>query len=176
MAHSYAALYNIPVTGLRFFTVYGPWGRPDMAYFSFTKNILAEQPINLFNSGNLKRDFTYIDDITQAIALLVDNVPDAQDRNVNKQYSPGESFAPYRLFNIGNSQPVDLTYFISLLEEYIGKKAIINRLPMQSGDMYATYADIDTLTQAIGFKPKVSIEEGLKRFVAWYKMYSINTA
>ncbi|MCB9207177.1 MAG: NAD-dependent epimerase [Ignavibacteriales bacterium] len=174
MAHSYSSLYNIPTTGLRFFTVYGPYGRPDMAYFSFTKDIIAGNSINVFNKGNLERDFTYIDDIVEGMIRLIDKAP-ITDSNWNKEKAePATSFAPYRIFNIGNNKPVKLMKFISVLEEVIGKKAKINYLPMQQGDVYSTYANISALNKLVGFEPKTSIEEGLKNFVDWYKSYYKN--
>lgn len=158
MAHSYAHLFAIPVTGLRFFTVYGPWGRPDMAYFSFTKNIMNNTPIDVFNHGDMKRDFTYIDDIVEGLSRVMNKVPPA---------SP----TPYRLFNMGNNQPVNLLYFIQLLEKNLGKEAVKRMLPMQPGDVKETYADIDALHAWTGFKPSTSIEEGIARFIQWYRPY-----
>lgn len=171
MAHSYAALYNLPCTGLRFFTVYGPWGRPDMAYHSFTKNIFENKPIKVFNNGNLRRDFTYIDDIVNVISILVNKPPVAEPDKVQTELKPSESYAPYKLYNIGNNNPVDLLDFIHILEDIIGKKAILEKLPMQKGDMYETYANIDSLIAATGYKPKVDIRTGLTHFVDWYKNY-----
>jgi len=158
MAHSYAYLYSIPTTGLRFFTVYGPYGRPDMAYFSFTRRIIENEPIKVYNNGDLMRDFTYIDDIVEAISRLIDH----------KQF---DQEIPFRIFNIGNNSPVKLLDFISVLENAIGKKAVKEFLPMQDGDVYATYADITNLQQAIGFKPSTPIEEGIGKFVRWYREY-----
>jgi len=158
MAHSYAYLYNIPTTGLRFFTVYGPYGRPDMAYFSFTRRIIENEPIKVYNNGDLMRDFTYVDDIVEAISRLIDH----------KQF---EQEIPFRIFNIGNNSPVKLLDFISVLENAIGKKAVKEFLPMQDGDVYATYADITNLQRAIGFKPSTPIEEGIGKFVRWYREY-----
>lgn len=157
MAHSYAHLYNIPTTGLRFFTVYGPWGRPDMAYFSFTKSIVEGKPINVFNHGNQMRDFTYVDDIVEAIEALVTKAPYLN--------------IPFRVFNIGNHQPVRLMDFITTLENIIGKEAHKIMLPSQSGDVNATYADVSRLSEMVGFKPKTNINEGLTHFVNWYKKY-----
>ncbi|MDB5248366.1 MAG: capsular biosynthesis protein CpsI [Segetibacter sp.] len=174
MAHSYAAMYKIPCTGLRFFTVYGPWGRPDMAYFSFTKNILANEPIKIFNEGNMMRDFTYIDDITAAIALLVNHQPGSRNQSdlpEGAKLSSAESYAPYHIYNIGNNSPVSIMEFIETLEKAIGKEAIKEYHPMQKGDMQKTYADIDDLYGAIGYKPETSIEYGLTQFVSWYKKY-----
>lgn len=159
MAHSYAHLYRIPMTGLRFFTVYGPWGRPDMAYYSFTNKIMNDEPIQIFNNGDLERDFTYIDDITTAIEKLIELPFDTK----------AEQTTPYRLFNIGNNKPVRLMDFITTLEKHIGKEAQKEFLPMQKGDVYQTYADISDLEHRINFKPQTSIEEGLIKFVKWYK-------
>jgi len=171
MAHTYAYLYNIPITGLRFFTVYGSWGRPDMSYFKFTKAILEGKPIDVYNYGNMKRDFTYIDDIIEGIVRLIDKIP-SPNPNWNRELpDPSSSCAPYRLYNIGNNNPVDLLYFIEVLEKTIGKKTKINFLPMQSGDVLETYADIKDLTKVTEFKPQTSIEEGVNKFVSWYKDY-----
>ncbi|MCU4157355.1 NAD-dependent epimerase [Carboxylicivirga sp. A043] len=161
MAHSYAHLYKIPVTGLRFFTVYGPYGRPDMAYFSFTNKIVNNEPIQVYNNGDLMRDFTYVDDIVQAIEKLIDLPFD----------TPEEKEKPYRIFNIGNNRPVKLMDFITTLEKHLGMAAIKDYRPMQNGDVYQTYADISDLEQRIGFKPSTSINEGLKKFIDWYKHY-----
>lgn len=171
MAHTYSHLYKIPTTGLRFFTVYGPWGRPDMAYFSFTENILNGKPINVFNHGKMERDFTYIDDIVEGIYKLLPLAPKSNpnwDETVDKQ---SESFAPYKVYNIGNNQPVQLETFISVLEDKIGKKAKKNYMEMQPGDVIRTYADTSDLEKAIGFKPSTSIEEGLEKFANWYKEF-----
>jgi UDP-glucuronate 4-epimerase len=171
IAHTYSALYKIPTTGLRFFTVYGPWGRPDMAMFLFTKAILEGKPIDVYNHGKMKRDFTYVDDIVESIVRLLPKIP-----TPNKDWSafdpdPATSFAPYRLFNIGNNQPVELGKFIEVIEEKIGKKAIKNYLPLQSGDVLETFADVDELTAEVDFKPSTSIEEGVSAFVDWYREY-----
>ena len=172
MAHTYSSLYNIPTTGLRFFTVYGPWGRPDMALFLFTRAILEGKPIDVFNYGNMKRDFTYVDDIVEGIFRLVTHVPEPRKNDENLDMTdPSISFAPYRVFNIGNNNPVDLTYFIEVLEENLGMKAEKNYLPLQDGDVPATYADIDPLMEAVGFKPSTPIEKGIKAFVDWYRGY-----
>lgn len=171
MAHTYSHLYKIPTTGLRFFTVYGPWGRPDMAYFSFTENILNDKPIKVFNHGKMERDFTYIDDIVEGIYKLLPLAPKSNpdwDETTDKQ---SESFAPYKVYNIGNNQPVQLEKFISVLEDKIGKKAIKNYMEMQPGDVVRTYADTSDLEKAIGFKPSTSIEEGLEKFATWYKEF-----
>ena len=157
MAFTYAHLYKIPLTGLRFFTVYGPWGRPDMAYFSFTNKIYADESIKIFNNGDMLRDFTYIDDIVHGIELVIDKAPKGED--------------PYKIYNIGNNKPERLMYFIETLENSIGKKAKKEFLPMQPGDVYQTYADISELEKDFGFKPKTSIEDGLKKFADWYKEY-----
>lgn len=172
MAHSYAAMYNIPCTGLRFFTVYGPYGRPDMAYFSFTKNIVEGKTIQVFNEGKMMRDFTYIDDITSAISLLLDKPPVPNTTRMDdSNFSPAESYAPYHIYNIGNNQPVSLLHFIEVLEQLIGKTAVKEFLPMQKGDMEQTFADIADLHATIGYRPHTSIEQGLGEFVKWYKAY-----
>jgi len=165
MAHSYSHLYNIPTTGLRFFTVYGPYGRPDMAYFSFTKKILAGEPINVFNNGDMQRDFTYIDDIVKGIIRIMDKAPSPQYSTITT------ATAPYKIYNIGNNQPVTLRRFITAIENACGKKAQENLLPMQAGDVPITYADIDELVDDIDFKPDTSIEDGITKFVEWYKQY-----
>jgi UDP-glucuronate 4-epimerase len=167
MAHVYAHLYNLPVTGLRFFTVYGPWGRPDMAIFKFCKAIFEGSPIDVYNHGHMKRDFTYIDDVVEGVIRIMETPPCStlQDR------PDGVSSAPYRLYNIGNNQPVDLARLIQVLEEKIGAKAIIQLLPMQPGDVPTTFADIDRLSQAVGYRPNTPIEEGVSRFVDWYREY-----
>ena len=171
MAHTYSNLYGLPTTGLRFFTVYGPWGRPDMALFLFTKAILEGKPINIFNHGKMQRDFTYIDDIVEGIMRVADRTA-SQDPGWNGQSpNPGTSFAPYRLYNIGNNQPVELLYFVETIEKYLGKTAVKNLLPLQPGDVPATFADVDDLTADTGFKPATSIEEGIMRFVEWYQEY-----
>jgi UDP-glucuronate 4-epimerase len=171
MAHTYASLYNIPCTGLRFFTVYGPWGRPDMAMFLFTKAILEGRPIDVFNHGKMKRDFTYIDDIIEGVVRIIDKIPQPDPCWNGDEPDPGTSFAPYKIYNIGNNNPVQLMKFINLLEECLGKTARKNLLPMQPGDVPATYADVDDLMKDAGFKPKTPIEEGIRKFVEWYKEY-----
>jgi UDP-glucuronate 4-epimerase len=171
MAHTYAALYGLPCTGLRFFTVYGPWGRPDMALFLFTKAILEGQPIDVFNEGRMKRDFTYIDDIVEGVARIMQKIPVADQGWSGDHPDPSKSFAPYRLYNIGNNQPVELLDFIKILQKQTGRKAKMNMLPMQPGDVPATYADIDDLVNEIGFKPRTPIEDGIRRFFQWYKEY-----
>jgi UDP-glucuronate 4-epimerase len=171
MAHSYAHLYDLPVTGLRFFTVYGPWGRPDMAYFLFTKAILEQQPIKVFNQGLMKRDFTYIDDIIFGITSLLD-LPPTKNLDWNSLVPAlGSSSAPYAIYNIGNNQPVELNEFIAAIESAVGKKAIREYLPMQPGDVKETFADIGPLNRKIGFKPTTSIQEGMQNFVQWYTSY-----
>jgi len=171
MAHTYAHLYSLPCTGLRFFTVYGPWGRPDMAYFSFTEAITEGKPIDVFNYGKMKRDFTYIDDIIEGVVRVVDRIPQPNPDWDRKNPDPGSSYAPYKLYNIGNNNPVELAKFIEILETNLGKKAQKNLLPMQQGDVPVTYADIDDLIKDVGFKPSIPLEVGIKRFVEWYKAY-----
>jgi len=171
MAHSYSHLYGLPCTGLRFFTVYGPWGRPDMAYFLFTKAILAGKPIDIFNHGKMKRDFTYIDDIVDGVLGVIQQVPAADPDWNGDNPDPATSYCPYRIYNIGNNQQVELMRFIEVLEEALGKKAEKNFLPMQNGDVRATHANIDDLAKAVGFAPKTSIEDGLRTFVDWYRQY-----
>ena len=171
MAHTYSHLYNIPTTGLRFFTVYGPWGRPDMAYFSFAKNILEEKEIKVFNHGQMERDFTYIDDIVMGIYKLLEKAPVKNSNWNESEYIASESFAPYKIFNIGNNNPVKLMDFIEVLEKKIGKEAKKVFMEMQDGDVLKTYADISDLEKTINFKPSTSIEEGLEKFAKWYKEY-----
>jgi len=171
MAHSYSHLYGLPCTGLRFFTVYGPWGRPDMALFIFVKAILEDRPIPVFNQGNMQRDFTYIDDIVEGMRRLLTH-PATPDPNWNPVApDPAISSAPHRLYNIGNNQPVALPDFIRELEQALGKKARLDLLPMQAGDVVATYADIEPLAQAVGFVPKTPLADGIRNFVAWYRSY-----
>jgi UDP-glucuronate 4-epimerase len=171
LAHTYAALYGLPCTGLRFFTVYGPWGRPDMALFLFTRAILEGRSIDVFNEGRMKRDFTYIDDIVEGVARIMQKIPAADREWSGDDPDPSKSFAPYRIYNIGNNQPVELLDFIKILEKQTGQKAKMNMLPMQLGDVPATYADIDDLVNEIGFKPRTPIEDGIRRFFQWYKEY-----
>ncbi len=171
MAHTYSHLFQLPTTGLRFFTVYGPWGRPDMAMFIFTKAILEGRPISLFNRGNMRRDFTYIDDIVTAVIRTSDRVAAPNLAWRGEKPDPGTSLAPYRIYNIGNNSPVDVTYVVSLLEQELGRKAERIYLGMQPGDVPATCADIEDLNNDVGFRPSTSIEEGVKQFVAWYKDY-----
>lgn len=171
MAHAYASLYNIPCTGLRFFTVYGPWGRPDMALFLFTKAILEGRAIDVYNYGEMKRDFTYIDDITEGIIRIIDRIPQPDPLWSGDNPDPGTSFAPYRIYNIGNNNPVELMTFIGELEKYLGKKVQKNLLPMQPGDVPETCADVGDMIKEVGFRPRTSIEEGIRKFVDWYREY-----
>ncbi len=171
MAHSYAHLYRLPTTGLRFFTVYGPWGRPDMAYFKFTKAILEGRPIEVYNHGKMQRDFTYIDDIVEGVIRVLDRIPEPNPAWDGAHPDPGSSPAPYRLYNIGNHSPVELSRFIAALETALGRTAEKIMLPMQPGDVPATYADVDDLMHDTGFAPKTSIEDGLARFTEWYRAY-----
>lgn len=168
MAHTYAHLYNLPVTGLRFFTVYGPWGRPDMALFLFTKNILEGKPIDVFNYGNHRRDFTYIDDIAQGVVRSSDRVASGNADWDSDDPDPGTSKAPYRLYNIGNNRPVELMRYIELIEQRLGKQAQKNLLPLQQGDVPDTFADIDDLVRDVNYRPATPVEEGVHRFVDWY--------
>ncbi|TYP70278.1 NAD-dependent epimerase [Paenibacillus methanolicus] len=176
LAHSYSHLYNIPTTGLRFFTVYGPMGRPDMAYFSFAKKIMAGEKIQIFNYGDMKRDFTYIDDIVEGITQLLNQIPTPNPAWNPVEMTSSDSSAPYRIYNIGNNQPVELLHFVKTLEAHLGKEAVFEFLPMQDGDVQATYADTDLLNATTGFKPVTPIEEGLKRFVEWFSVYYANEA
>jgi UDP-glucuronate 4-epimerase len=171
MAHTYAHLYGIPSTGLRFFTVYGPWGRPDMAAFLFTRAILAGQPIKVFNRGLMSRDFTYIDDVVEAILRLIDHPPAPDPQWDGLKPDPGASFAPYRIYNIGNHEPVQLLDFISAIEDCLQVKAVKEFLPMQPGDVPMTYADIGDIVRDFGFRPATSLRQGLSSFVAWYRQY-----
>lgn len=171
MAHTYSHLYGIPTTGLRFFTVYGPWGRPDMAYFSFTNDILAGRPIKVFNHGKMERDFTYINDIVEGVVKLVDKIPIANKDWDESKDNLSTSFAPYKIYNIGNNNPVPLMRFINALESALGIEAEKTYMDMQPGDVQRTYADVSDLEKDIGFKPNTSIEEGLKKFVDWYREY-----
>ena len=169
MSHTYSHLYNIPTTGLRFFTVYGPWGRPDMALFKFTKAILEGRSIDIYNNGDLSRDFTYIDDIVEGILRIQDVIPQRDSAWTVESGSPGDSSAPYRIHNIGNGQPVKLMDFVAALENALDKTAQKNFMPMQPGDVYATYADTRSLYDATGYQPSVGVEEGVAKFVEWYK-------
>jgi UDP-glucuronate 4-epimerase len=169
MAHTYSHLYGLPTTGLRFFTVYGPWGRPDMALFLFTRNILAGEPIDVFNYGHHRRDFTYIDDIVEGIIRVLDHVAEPNPDWSSDTPDSATSRAPYRLYNIGSHRPIELMRYIDVLEQCLGRKAIKNLLPMQPGDVPDTYADVDALIRDVGYRPDTPIEEGIARFVAWYR-------
>lgn len=171
MAHTYAHLYGLPCTGLRFFTVYGPWGRPDMALFLFTRAILAGEPIQVFNHGKMKRDFTYIDDVIEGVTRVMEAPPSPHPSWKSKSPDPGSSYAPYRIYNLGNHQPVQLMDFIKTIEKCLGVKAKKELLPLQPGDVVATYADIEDLKRDFGFTPVTSIEEGIAGFVKWYRDY-----
>jgi UDP-glucuronate 4-epimerase len=171
MAHTYSNLYNLPTTGLRFFTVYGPYGRPDMALFMFTRNIIEGKPIDVFNYGNHRRDFTYIDDIVEGVIRTMDHVAQPNDAWDSDEPDPGTSRAPYRLYNIGNQQPIELMRYIEVIEECVGKKAEKNLLPMQPGDVPDTYADAEDLARDVGYKPNTPIETGVRKFVDWYIDY-----
>jgi UDP-glucuronate 4-epimerase len=171
MAHTYAHLYQLPVTGLRFFTVYGPWGRPDMALFLFTKNILAGKPIDVFNYGNHRRDFTFVEDIAQGVVRAVDRVAQPNADWNSDAPDPATSKAPYRLYNIGNNQPVELMRYIECIENSLGKKAQKNLLPLQAGDVPDTFADVEDLVRDVGYKPATPVEEGVRRFIEWYVGY-----
>jgi UDP-glucuronate 4-epimerase len=174
MAHTYAALYQLPTTGLRFFTVYGPWGRPDMALFKFTKAILEDQPIEVFNYGHHRRDFTYIDDIVEGVVRSMDRVARPNPDWDSNDPDPGTSFAPYRLYNIGNQGPIELMRYIEILEERLGKTAEKLMLPMQPGDVPDTWADVEALVKDVGYRPQTPVEEGVNRFVDWYLSYYRN--
>ena len=171
MAHTYAHLYRLPTTGLRFFTVYGPWGRPDMALFTFVRQILANEPIDVFNEGHHARDFTYIDDVVEGVVRVADRVPTPNPAWSGERPDPASSLAPYRLYNIGNNSPVKLMDFIAEIEKALGRKARKNFLPLQPGDVPATYADIGDLKADVGFTPNTLIEDGVARFVDWYRDY-----
>jgi UDP-glucuronate 4-epimerase len=171
MAHVYSYTYGLPVTGLRFFTVYGPWGRPDLSLFIFTKAILANEPLPVFNYGNMSRDFTYVDDIVEGIVRLISNVPLPNPDWNGDNPDPGTSWIPYRIYNIGNHEPIGLLDFIKIIEETLGRKANLDLMPMQLGDVKATFADVDELTSAVGFKPSTPIREGIQKFIDWYLDY-----
>jgi len=171
MAHTYSHLFRLPATGLRFFTVYGPWGRPDMALFKFTRNILAGEAIDVFNNGQLARDFTYIDDVVEGVLRTADRIPAPNPNWSGAHPDPATSSAPYRIYNIGNHQPVELMHFIGVLEKALGREAKKNFLPMQPGDVPATFADVDDLVADVGFAPATPIEDGVARFVKWYRDY-----
>ncbi|MDD3518240.1 MAG: NAD-dependent epimerase [Chromatiales bacterium] len=171
MAHTYSSLYKLPTTGLRFFTVYGPWGRPDMALFLFTRAILEGRPIDVFNYGRHRRDFTYIDDIVEGVIRVLDRVPESDADWSGDKPDPGSSYAPYRLYNIGNNQPVELMHYIEVLEACLGRKAEKNLLPLQAGDVPDTYADVSDLMRDTGYMPATPVEEGIRRFVDWYREF-----
>jgi UDP-glucuronate 4-epimerase len=171
MAHTYSHLFALPTTGLRFFTVYGPWGRPDMALSLFTKAMLEDRPIDVFNHGKMRRDFTYIDDIAEGVIRVLDRPPQANPAFDKQTPDPATSWAPYRIFNIGNHVSVELMAYIDALEQALGKKAVKNFLPMQDGDVPATYADTSELQRVTGFSPRTSVTEGVRRFVEWYRSY-----
>jgi UDP-glucuronate 4-epimerase len=171
MAHAYSHLFGLPVTGLRFFTVYGPWGRPDMSAALFTRAIMEGQPIDVFNHGEMERDFTYVDDVVQGVVRILDVLPVGDPGADMTKPDPATSYAPYRLYNIGNNEPVKLTRFIAILEAALGRKAKMNLLPMQPGDVPATYADVNDLSRAVGFRPATPLAEGIARYVAWYREY-----
>ena len=171
LAHSYAAMFGLPVTGLRFFTVYGPWGRPDMALFLFTRAILAGEPIKVFNHGKMRRDFTYIDDIVEGVVRVMDRLPAPDPQWRSDAPDPATSFAPYRLYNIGNNQPVELLQYIRLIEANLGRQAKMELLPLQPGDVPASWADVDDLSRDVGFRPATPVEVGIRRFLAWYLEY-----
>jgi UDP-glucuronate 4-epimerase len=172
MAHTYSHLFGLPATGLRFFTVYGPWGRPDMAMFIFASAIVEGRPIRLFNSGNMRRDFTYIDDVSEAVVRLLDRIPEGNSDWSGDAPDPGTSAAPWRVYNIGNNNPVDVPHVVSLLEKAFGRSAIRENAPMQPGDVPETFADVDDLIRDIGFRPSTSIENGVGRFAAWFRAYN----
>ncbi len=168
LAHSYSALYNVPTTGLRFFTVYGPWGRPDMALFLFAKNIINGEPIDVYNHGNMMRDFTYIDDIIEGVSRVINKPAKSNPNWSGETLDPGSSRAPYKIYNIGNDDPVKLLDFIEAIEKKLGKKAIKNLMPLQPGDVPASHADVTDLIEDLGYKPNTSIQEGINRFIDWY--------
>jgi len=171
MAHVYSHLFQLPTTGLRFFTVYGPWGRPDMALFLFTKAIVENKPIKVFNNGNMQRDFTYIDDIVEGVVRVMHTIPKENDQWKVSTSNASQSSAPYKIYNIGNSKPVQLMHFIEAIENELGKKAIKEFLPMQPGDVPATFADVSDLVHDTGYKPSTSVEEGVRKFIQWYRKY-----
>jgi UDP-glucuronate 4-epimerase len=171
MAHTYSHLFGLPTTGLRFFTVYGPWGRPDMSAFLFTRAILEGRPIDVFNRGDMERDFTYVDDIVEGVVRVLETIPSADPGADMVNPDPARSTAPYRLYNIGNHQPVPLLEFIATLEQALGRKAVMNLLPMQPGDVRATFADVEDLRAAVGFSPSTPLAEGIRRFCDWYRSY-----
>ncbi|BBO67320.1 NAD-dependent epimerase [Desulfosarcina alkanivorans] len=174
MAHTYSHLFDLPCTGLRFFTVYGPWGRPDMALFLFTRAILEGKPIDVFNHGKMKRDFTYIDDIVEGVVRVMENIPDPNPKWTGDAPDPGTSYAKYKIYNIGNNNPVELMDFIQAIETALGKEAVKNFMDLQPGDVPATYADVDDLIHDVGFKPETSVPDGIGKFVEWYQDYYRN--
>jgi len=171
MAHTYSHLYKLPTTGLRFFTVYGPWGRPDMALFLFTKAITSGKPIDVFNNGDMQRDFTYIDDIVEGLVRVIDNPPKGNKSWTGKSPDPSSSVSPYKIYNIGNNSPVKLLDFIEAIEAALGKEAKKNFMPMQPGDVPATYADVEDLVNTLGYRPNTNIKNGVNQFISWYKEY-----
>lgn len=171
MAHTYSHLFGLPTTGLRFFTVYGPWGRPDMALFLFTKAILEDKPINVFNNGNMSRDFTYVDDIVEGVTRVNDNPPSGDENWSGERPDPSASKAPYAIYNIGNNAPVKLMDFVSIIEKCLGKEAEKNFMPMQAGDVSATYADVQSLIDNLGYQPNTPLETGVGRFIEWYREF-----
>jgi UDP-glucuronate 4-epimerase len=171
MAHTYSHLYDMPTTGLRFFTVYGPWGRPDMSPSLFAGAIMRDEAINVFNEGKMQRDFTYIDDIVEGVVRVIDKVAEPNDEYDKSSPDPATSYAPFRVYNIGNNEPVELMEFIETIENAVGKKAEKNMMGMQDGDVVATYANIDALVDAVGFKPATPLKDGIEKFVDWYKSY-----
>ena len=174
MAHTYSHLFRLPTTGLRFFTVYGPWGRPDMAMFIFAKAILAGEPIKVFNHGRMRRDFTYIDDVVEGIVRVLERIPSGDPEWEGAEPDPGSSRAPYRLYNIGNNCPVELMRLIEILEQELGQEAVKHFTDIQPGDVPETYADVDDLIRDVGFRPSTPIEVGIARFVSWYRSYYLN--
>ena len=171
MAHTYSSLFGLPATGLRFFTVYGPWGRPDMALFKFTRGILAGEPIPVFNEGRMIRDFTYIDDIVEGVIRVLDHTAAADPSWTGDDPDPGRSYAPWRVFNIGNNRPIELLEYIGVIEECLGKKATLDLLPMQPGDVPSTMADVGELERTVGFRPTTTVREGVRRFIDWYREF-----
>lgn len=171
MAHTYSHLYDLPTTGLRFFTVYGPWGRPDMALFKFTKAILAGEPIQIFNYGKHRRDFTYVDDIVEGVLRVLERPAQANPDWDSDRPDPGTSIAPWRVYNIGNNSPIELMQYVATLEKVLGKKAEVEFLPLQAGDVPDTYANVDDLAEQFGYKPETTVDEGIVRFIAWYRDY-----
>ena len=169
MAHTYSSLFGLPATGLRFFTVYGPWGRPDMALFKFTRGILSGEPIPVFNEGKMVRDFTYIDDIVEGVIRVLDHTAAADPAWTGDDPDPARSYAPWRVFNIGNNRPIELLQYIGVIEECLGKKATLDLLPMQPGDVPSTMADVSELERSVGFRPTTSVRDGVRRFVDWYR-------